>query len=112
MANCIDITSDIYPAVIERLGQTDYPRIIGAVSEEKGVIISGFQILRQPSDAEEKQIEIEEPVYIWEEPDENGITLKPSLYSDPRKMIQMGIVKPVDVVIPVVGGDITMPSPF
>ena len=108
-----DIESDIYPTVKEKLGQVDYPRIIGTVSEKKGVIMGGFQILRQPNYEEEKQIEIEEPIYIVEEPDENGITLKPSLYTDPRKMVQLGIIKPVDVLIPVVNSsDITMPSPF
>lgn len=107
-----DIISEIYPAIRQQLGQGAYPRIIGTESDEHGIVMSGFQILRMPNPEEEIAISIKEPVKLMEAPDKNGITMLPAEYTDPKKMIELGIVGAVDIVVPTDVGNITYPSPF
>lgn len=84
--------------VISELDQEPYPRIIAAYSQDtQKVVLNTFNILREPTDAEAKEIEFDEPNFVEEEPDELGIQMLASKYIDPSKLDKLGIVSPLTI---------------
>lgn len=93
-----DFDSPIRKAVLDELHQLPYPRIISAYSEEDGgVLMNAFNVLRQPTREEESTVLFEEPIVIHEVPDATGITMLPSKYSNPKKLIEKGIIEPINI---------------
>lgn len=59
--------------------------------------MNAFNISREPTDAEVREIEFDEPNFVEEEPDELGIQMLASKYVDPSKLDELGIVTPLTI---------------
>lgn len=81
--------------IILDLHQKPYPRIIAAYSQERQeVMLNTFNILREPTDIETKEITFDEPNFV-DEPDELEIQLLANKYVNPSKLDKLGIVVPM-----------------
>lgn len=93
-----DLSSDVPERLKIEFAQGDYPHLIGVYSQDdERVYINGFKYNREPSDEENKEIEFKDPFYIGQEPDELGIKLLASLYTDPKVLKNKGIISNIQI---------------
>lgn len=97
----------------EEFGLQSFPRIIGAYLKDRDeVILSGVNILREYSQDEEKQFEIPDPFYVEDEPDDLGIKLLQPTYTNPVKLLELGVIEPIKVNVENNGSLAEIPNPL
>lgn len=93
-----DLDLDVPRQIQTELHQKQYPRLIGLyVEDQDRVIVNGFVVLSELTKDQCDSISFEDPLYEPDEPDDLGITLLPSQYTDPLKLKELGAIQSVNV---------------
>lgn len=80
--------------MLSKLKQNPYPRIITAYSKgQDKVILNAFDIKRGITSDESGMIGFSDPTFVEEEPDELGIQMHASVFTNPAKLAETKAVE-------------------